>query len=235
MTNGRQSMNKRQRARERKRKDALRKAAENSDSVVSGRASRTESHADHNSSKERDPNKKPTTPRPHFLTITLTTITLLLSCAALYWNIAQPDIRYVASLSPETMTVVESKVDSAGNFVHSLRVRATFTNYSLKPGFIDKAEWVPLSIATLPDIKITSIDRSNIFWRQKKQIEITFLMTVPTDPIQHLNTTRELAMEQVLAVYDNTGRKVERLENGLFGRIRFNFADTVKTELNSVQ
>jgi hypothetical protein len=235
MTNGRQSMNKRQRARARKRKDALRKAAENSDSVVSGRASRTESHADHNSSKERDPNKKPTTPRPHFLTITLTTITLLLSCAALYWNIAQPDIRYVASLSPETMTVVESKVDSAGNFVHSLRVRATFTNYSLKPGFIDKAEWVPLSIATLPDIKITSIDRSNIFWRQKKQIEITFLMTVPTDPIQHLNTTRELAMEQVLAVYDNTGRKVERLENGLFGRIRFNFADTVKTELNSVQ
>jgi len=230
-------MNKRQRRRAKKREEAIRRTAENGNSVVSRKTGLPESDADgsNSHSKKRDPNKKPMPTRPHFLTIILTIIGILLSCAALYWNIAQPDIRYVASLSPEAMTVVESKIDSAGNFVHSLRVRPTFTNYSLKPGFIDKAEWVPQSIATLPDIKITSINKSNIFWHQKKQIEITFLMTVPTDPIHNLNTTRELAMEQVLAVYDNTGRKVERLENGLFGRIRFNFADTVKTQLNSVQ
>ena len=60
-------------------------------------------------------------------------------------------------------------------------------------------------------------------------------MIVPTDPVNHLNTTRDLAVEQVLAVYDNTGRKVEHLESGLFGRIRFNFTDTVKTQLNGIR
>ena len=78
--------------------------------------------------------------RPHALTITLTALGLLLACIALYWNMAQPDIRYVASLGPETMTVLETKFDSAGNFVHSVRMRPTFTNFSLKPGFIDRAE-----------------------------------------------------------------------------------------------
>jgi hypothetical protein len=173
----------------------------------------------------------PTPPtRPHALTISLSIVVIFLSCITLYWNVAQPDIRYVASLGPETMTLVESKIDSSGNFVHSFRLRPTFTNYSIKPGFIDKAEFVPQSIATLPEIKITSINRAPIHWHQKRQIEITFLMTVPTDVVNNPNTTRELAMEQVLAVYDNTGRKVDRLESGLFGRIRFNFKDTVNTQ-----
>jgi len=29
-------------------------------------------------------------------------------------------------------------------------------------------------------------------------------MTIPTDAVNNLNTTRELAVEQVLAVFDNT-------------------------------
>ena len=168
--------------------------------------------------------------RPHALTISLSIVVIFLSCITLYWNVIQPDIRYVESLGPETMTVVESKIDNSGNFVHSLRLRPMFTNYSIKPGFIDKAEFVPQSIATLPEIKITSINRTLIHWHQKRQIEITFLMTVLTDVVNNPNTNRELAMEQVLAVYDNTGRKVDHLENGLFGRIRFNFKDTVNTQ-----
>jgi hypothetical protein len=162
-------------------------------------------------------------------------IAILIPCAALYWNVAQPDIRYVASGGPEMMTIVESKIDSAGHFVHSMRARPTFTNYSIKPGFIDKAEWVPLSIATLPEMKITSIEKTPILWHQKKQIEITFLMIVPTDPVNHLNTTRDLAIEQILAVYDNTGRKIERAESGIFARIHLSFTDTVKTELNQMR
>jgi len=169
--------------------------------------------------------------RPHALTITLTAIGLIIAATALYWNIAVPDIRYVSSSSPETMTVVESKVDAAGNFVHSVRMRPTFTNYSLKPGFIDKAEFAPQTISTLPDIKITGIDKTFIFWHQKKQIEITFLMTIPTDPINHLNTTRELGIDQVLFTYDNTGRKINLSTNGLFGRIRFNFKEIADIRL----
>ena len=168
---------------------------------------------------------------PHALTIAFTVVGLFLTAIAVYWNIAVPDIRYVSSLAPESMTVVESKVDAAGNFVHSVRMRPSFTNFSLKPGFIDKAEFAPQTISTLPDFKITSINKTFIFWHQKKQIEITFLMTIPTDPLNHLNTTRELAIEEVLFAYDNTGRKVNLNADGLFGRIRFNFKEIADIHL----
>jgi hypothetical protein len=183
--------------------------------------------------RENKTAKTKTTPaRPHGITITFSVIGILLAGTALYWNLAQPDLRYISNLDAETMTILESKVDGAGNFVHSLRMRPKFTNYSFKPGFIDKAEFVPQSIATLPEIKITGINKTAIFWHQKKQIEITFLMTIPTDAIHNLNTSRELAVEQVLAVFDNTGRKVDHLENGLFGRIRFNFKEIANIQGN---
>jgi hypothetical protein len=226
-------MNKRQRKRAKKRKERKRRRHENE--TAENREDRTvqeplEPGQDHNIAKTVK--TKPIPPvRPHALTITLTIIVIVLACITLYWNIVQPDIRYISRLGPETMTVVESKVDRAGNFVHSLRLRPWFTNYSIKPGFIDKAEFVPQSIATLPEIRITSINKTFIFWHQEKQIEITFLMTVPTDAVNNANTSRELAVDQVLAVYDNTGRKVDHLQNGLFGRIRFNFKEIVKIQL----
>jgi len=189
------------------------------------------------SKKQRNRGKQPVpkpapSGRPHIPTITLSGIGILLACIGLYWTIVQPDIRYVSTLGPETITVLESKMDGAGNFVHHLRLRPTFTNHSLKPGFIDKAELVPQSIETLPEVKVTSINKTFIFWHQPKQIEITFLITVPTDPLNHLNTTRQLTVEQVLAVFDNTGKKVDHLENGMYGRIRFSLKDIVNINLN---
>jgi hypothetical protein len=133
------------------------------------------------------------------------------------------------------MTVVESKVDGTGNFVHNLRLRPTFTNYSMKPGFIDKVDFVPQSITTLPETKITSINKTFIFWHQKKQIEITFLMSIPTDALNNLNTTRELKIDQSLALYDNTGKRVDRLPNGTYGRLRFNFNEVVDVQLNGIR
>jgi hypothetical protein len=181
------------------------------------------------------PSASPSSGRPHVLTIIFSVIGIVLASTALYWGIAQPDIRYIPSLGPEAMTLLESKVDGAGNFVHSIRLRPTFTNYSFKPGFVDKAEFVPQSIATLPEFKVTGINKTFIFWHQEKQIEITFLMTIPTDPVNHLNTTRELAVDQVLAAYDNTGKKIDHLPSGLLGRIRFNFKELVDTRLQDVR
>jgi hypothetical protein len=51
-------------------------------------------------------------------------------------------------------------------------------------------------------------------------------MTIPTDSLNHLNTNRELKIEQVLSVFDNTGKKVEHLINGMLGRIKMNFGFT---------
>jgi len=157
---------------------------------------------------------------------------MLLTGFGIYWAVSQPDLRYIPSLNREDFTVLESKVDTDGNFVHSVRIRPKFINLSGKPGFIDKVEFVPQSIATLPEIKVTSIDKERIFWHQEKQIEITFLMTIPTDVAKNLNTTRDLAVDQVLAVFDNTGKKVDHFPNGMYGRIRFNFNEIAKIQVN---
>jgi hypothetical protein len=172
--------------------------------------------------------------RPHTLMVILSIIGILLAGIALFWNIAQPDIRYIPTLGPETLAVLENKVDGSGNFVYSVRLRPKFTNFSFKPGFIDKVEFVPQSIATLPDIRITSIEKTLIYWHEEKRVEITFLMSIPIDAANDLNTTRELAVDQVLAAFDNTGKKVDHLPNGVFGRIRFTFKDIIKIQLNGM-
>jgi hypothetical protein len=113
--------------------------------------------------------------RPHILTIIIGVAGLFLAGVGLYLNNAQPDIRYVSKLGPETITVVESKMDSAGNFVHNLRMRPTFTNYSFKAGFIDKAELDSQNpLETPSEVKVTSINKTLIHWRQPQRIEITF-------------------------------------------------------------
>jgi hypothetical protein len=168
--------------------------------------------------------------RPHPITIFLTVFGLLISGAALYWAIGQPDIRYIPVLDPQSMTTVESTVDSAGNFIDNIKVRTTYTNFSFKPGYIDKVEFVPQSIETLPNIKVTGIDKTFIYWHQKKVIEVNFLMTTPSDPLNHANTICELKIDQVLAVYDNSGKRVQLLPDGRYGRIdlKFNRNVTVK-------
>ncbi|PYU68833.1 MAG: hypothetical protein DMG49_15040 [Acidobacteria bacterium] len=188
------------------------------------------------------PTPSAVSPRPHtfniaatIITISLGVITLLLSAFGVWWtNFAQPDIRYIANTDSESVTEIDSKVDSAGNFVHNLRLRAKFMNVAFKSGFIDKAEFIPETIETLPDIKITGIGKTPLRWREETPVEITFIMTIPTDSLNHLNTTRELKIEQVLSVFDNTGKKVDHLTNGMLGRIKMNFKQVVKLQATSI-
>jgi hypothetical protein len=156
---------------------------------------------------------------------------LLLSCAALYWAIGKPDIRYIPVLDPESMTTVESTIDGAGNFIDNIKLRTTYTNFSVKPGYIDKVEFVPQSIETLLNIKVTGIGKTFIYWHQKKVIEVNFLMTTPSDPMNHANTTRDLKIDQVLAVYDNTGERVQLLPDGRYGRLRLKFNRNVTVKV----
>jgi len=181
---------------------------------------------------------QPVSPRPHVFTIAATIITIsisLMSAFGVWWtNFAQPDIRYVPSTDSESVTEIDSKVDSAGNFVHNLRLRPKFMNVAFKSGFIDKAEFVPETIETLPDIKITGIGKTSLRRNEETPVEITFLLTIPTDSLSHLNTNRELKIEQVLSVFDNTGKKVDRLTNGMLGRIKMNFKQVVKVQATNI-
>ena len=156
-------------------------------------------------------------------------------CVAVYVNVLQPDIRYIPVIVSDTMTVVDRKIDDNGNFVFKFRMRPKFTNFSIKSGFVDRVEFDPQTIANLPDIKITSINKVLIRWHEEKEIDIEFLLTHRTDVLSHLNTSWEVSTDLVMAAFDNTGKKIDKLTSGLFGRIRFKLKGDLKAELKEIR
>lgn len=148
-----------------------------------------------------------------------------------YLGYIEPDIRYVSSLPSEALTILERKVDANANFVYYFRMKPKFKNLSIKKGFIDKAELVPLSIATLPETRITSINKAPIGWREEKVVEIMFIMTLPTDAINNINKTKDVSADIVLAAFDNTGKKIDRFPDGKFARIQFKLTDSIRFDL----
>ena len=217
----------------RARKRLKRKRERHYNRVTTPEQSTRETHATPVSAPE-----KSVSPRPHGFTIIgiavaagLSFLGICVTVLIAWWNsYAQPDIRYIPRTDSEELTELSSAVDSAGNFVHNLRVRPKFVNYGFKPGYIDKVEFVPLTVETLPDIKITSIGKSLLRRNEEKVVEITFIMTVPTNALKHLNTTRELNIKEVISAFDNTGKKVELLTNGLLGRIEMDFKQVVEIQ-----
>lgn len=175
-------------------------------------------------------------PRPHGFTIIGIVLGVAVSVAGIlvtiliaWWNsYAQPDIRYIPKTDSEEIAELSSAVDGAGNFIHNLRVRPRFVNYGYKPGYIDKVEFVPMTVETIPDIKITSIGKTLLNHNEEKVVEITFIMTIPTNAFSHLNTTRDLKVEELISAFDNTGKKVELLTNGMLGRIKLDFRQLVE-------
>ena len=162
-------------------------------------------------------------------------VALAALCVLVYVNILQPDIRYIPVLASDAITVVDRKIDGNGNFVYKFRMKPKFTNFSIKSGFVDRVEFDPQTIANLPDIKITSINKVLIRRHEEKEIEIEFLLTLPTDANIYPGTWREASTELVMVAFDNTGKKIDKLTSGIFGRIRFNLKEVIKFELKEIR
>lgn len=169
----------------------------------------------------------------------LALLTLLASitaiCLLVYVHILQPDIRYVPALPSGAITIVDRQIDAYGNFVYKLTMKPKFTNSSIKGGFVDRVEFDPQAVANLPDIKITTINKTPIHRHEEKEIAIEFVLTLPTDAMNHPNTWREASTELVMVAFDNTGKKIDRLTSGLFGRIRFNLKEIIKAEFKETR
>jgi len=107
--------------------------------------------------------------QPIWLKIIFGSVPAILALIGLYWAISVPDIRYIPVVEPETMTTVENTVDSAGNFIHNVKLRVMFTNYAFKPGFIDKVDFVPESIVTCRTSKSRALIRLSSGGIRKRQ------------------------------------------------------------------
>lgn len=96
-----------------------------------------------------------------------------------YLGVLEPDIRYAKIQRPDPLTFLDQRVNEKGDFVFLVSVRAQVKNMGWRSGFIDKADFVPLAIETIPTIEIKYIDKRPIGWRDVQDIEVRALMVLP--------------------------------------------------------
>lgn len=120
-----------------------------------------------------------------------------------------PDIRCVAySTTKDTTEMYEGKI------MWFITTKNRYKNFSFKSGYIDRVEYTPTSLDTLPEVKVAYIDKQQIGWREEKEIEIRSIMTVSLSSYSKalLKGNRYLELEERL--YDNTGKLVSTAFDG---------------------
>ncbi len=118
-------------------------------------------------------------------------------------------------------------MDGNNNFVYYYSVSPRFKNLSLKSGYVDKVEFSPLSsISTIPDVKVTSIRRVSIGWNDEENVEVKFIVTVPTDFNSKMKE-KKVSTELIMNVFDNTGKIIERATGGQFIRMKLDLWGTI--------
>jgi hypothetical protein len=131
----------------------------------------------------------------------------------------EPDLRYALPPPARDIETLEQKVDENGNWVIYCQVSSNFTNLSWRPGYIARVEVVPLSIATDLDGRVTHIVSDPIHHEEVKTVTIQFIVTISTDALNHLGTTRDLPVDVTFDLFDNTGKPVAHYVDGLFARM----------------
>ncbi|MBT1073441.1 hypothetical protein [Pelotalea chapellei] len=146
-----------------------------------------------------------------------------LACTIYLVNL-EPNLKYSSFNYNDKL--IGRKIDSKNNFLYHFSITPRFKNASFKTGYVDKVEFVPVSIETIPDVKVISIRKAPIPWRSVEDVEIQFIVTVPTDFDAKLKE-KKVSTELIVNAYDNTGKKIERSTDGRFIRGYLNLWGTI--------
>lgn len=159
-------------------------------------------------------------------------ITSLVAIGIAYWTITGPDLR-IFSKQPKSSKILEYKIDEQGNYVYHLSCRIKFKNLSIKSGFVEKVEIAPLTISTIPESKIISIEKTPIGWREEKEVEIRYLIIIPHTVIENLTHSQKVSLEVLLNMFDNEGKLINKFEGGpyKYARIKQDLEQPIKVEL----
>jgi hypothetical protein len=128
---------------------------------------------------------------------------------AVYWlTTAEPDIRYVCG-SERVIEPLDKKYDQAtGTTQLYFRIIDTFKNTSTKGGHIEKVEFTPIEIGVRPNIEVTHIDKENFAWREQRNIEVRFNITL-TKEMSDFMAQNNKQMAMTMKAYDNTGKSLK--------------------------
>jgi hypothetical protein len=124
-----------------------------------------------------------------------------------YYSVfAEPDIKHTES--PENpATMLDRSFDPQGNAIMIMTYRDRFKNNSLKAGFIDRVEFVPMNTTANVEVKVTDIEKRKLSWREEQEIKITFIVKVTPEQIAAIDSSDKYLLLAIRA-FDNTGKIV---------------------------
>ena len=155
-------------------------------------------------------------------TLGIAVVGIVLAVLVGYIPVLEPDLRYSLSQSPNAYSTIDVKVQDNGDWLVYSKVTINITNRSWRSGYVARVTVVPLAISTNPTWQVTQITSDPIGRNESQAISISFLLTIPTDALNHVGTTRDLPVELTFDLFDNTGKRVDRYTNGLWARMKFN-------------
>lgn len=112
------------------------------------------------------------------------------------------------------LRVLDQLLDTKGNAVRLISVRLRVKNVAIKQGHIDRAEFVPLTIQSLPRIDVQGTERS-LRWRETQTVEVRALFTEPSSA----PNAEQKGFDVEVRLFDNVGRQVGRYVDGLRARM----------------
>ena len=148
---------------------------------------------------------------------------------AAYYPFAKPDIRYTLSQSPNAVRFIDDTVTEDGNFLFNTALTFELKNHSVKRGFVDRVELVPVSVDTIPEVLVTHTDKRRMSWRQKQRVAVRALITVETGWSGPKAEQVQVVLE--LKAFDDEGQTIDRYEDGRFARITFDLSGHVERRL----
>jgi hypothetical protein len=143
-----------------------------------------------------------------------------------YLSTLEPDIRLTKAQRPDALTFLDYRVNEDGDFVFLISLRLRVKNIGWRSGFIDKVEFVPLAIETIPRIEIKHIDKRPLGWRAEQNIEVRALITVRAGFVGPALEKKTVSLE--VKAFDNHGHVVDRYDDGMFARVRYSLNGEIK-------
>lgn len=122
--------------------------------------------------------------------------------AALVTNLGKPDIEFSDTSTPESFN--RGSVVKDGTIHGMLVFNFKMTNRSPFPGFIDRADIIPLNPTTKgATAKVVYIAKQKLYWLQEKTIQVRIATIVPLD-----DARPGIDPEFRLQLFDSTGQEI---------------------------
>ena len=98
----------------------------------------------------------------------------------------------------------ECAVKKDGGCFYNAAFVQRFKNFSTKSGHIDRATVTNWSEGALPQYEVVEIDKDQFKWRDEKDIQLRFTITLDSTSVGKMNRNEPLEVE--IRFYDNTGK-----------------------------